>query len=84
MTDVALDEKLTSDEHLNKLKTTLDRVSRISQHCREKDIKNDVDLCIKMCDIIMKKMAFEKKQQDAHVQQLEDQLHQLHGDFSVF
>ena len=42
-----LDEKLTTGQHLIKLKTVLGQISTQGQHCSlEKDIKTRVDLCI--------------------------------------
>ena len=71
---LALDEKRTVEEHLSELKKALDR---ISQDCGE-DAKIGVSQCIKICDIVKKKYADEKKQLTERIQRLEDQ-HKSHG-----
>ena len=73
----SLDEELTAEEHLSRLKQALDHISHQSQYCEE-DIKIGVNHCIKMCDIVRKKFADEIKQLTEHIQYLEEQ-HQSHG-----
>lgn len=74
----ALDENLTAEEHLGRLKTQLEKVSLQMQNqaYREiKEIKNDVDQCITMCDMVRTKLANEMEL--LKIQQLKDQSH--HG-----
>ena len=42
-----------------------------------KEIKNDVDQCVKMCDIVRTKLADEMELLSDQIQQLKDQSH--HG-----
>ena len=79
----ALDEKLTAEEHLRRLKTALEQVGlqMQGQVHREKEIKSGVDQCIKMCDVVIKKFVDEKKLLDERIQHLEDERlnYQSHG-----
>ena len=80
---IALDEKLTAEEHLGRLKTQLEQVSLQMQNQTYRDIKeikNDVDQCAKMCDIVKTKLADEMKLLRDHTQQLKDQSH--HGRYN--
>lgn len=79
----ALDEKLTAEEHLRRLKTAIEQVGlqMQSQIHREKKIKSGVDQCINMCDVVIKRFADEKKLLDERIRHLEDELSkcQSHG-----
>ena len=67
-----LDEKLTAEEYLDRLKTELERIGlqMQTQAYRERGIKLGVDQCIQMCDIVKKKFADEKKLLGDHIKQL--------------
>ena len=68
---------MTVEEHLSRLKTTLDRINRQGQDYGD-DFKIGVSQCIKTCDIIRRKFADERKQLTQRIQCLEDQL-KSHG-----
>ena len=77
---IASVENLTAEEHLGRLKTQLEQVSLQMQNqaYREiKEIKNDVDQCVKMCDIVRTKLADEMELLSGQIRQLKDQSH--HG-----
>ena len=80
-----MDEKLTAEEHLDRLKTILEQVGLQMQNqaYREKEIKNGMDQCVKICDIVRKKFADEKKLLDDHIQHLKGELltHQSQGNY---
>ena len=67
-----LDEKLTAEEHLDRLKTMLEHIGLQMQNqaYREREIKDGVDRCIQMCDIVRKKFVDEKKLLGDHIKQL--------------
>ena len=69
-----LDEKLTAEEHLDRLKTELERIGQRlqmqTQAYREREIKHGVDQCIQMCDIVRKKFVDEKKLLGDYIKQL--------------
>ena len=72
LTLTVLDEKLTAEEHLDRLKTELERIGlqMQTQAYREREIKRGVDQCIQMCDIVKKKFVDEKKLLGDHIKHL--------------
>ena len=74
---------MTAEEHLDRLKTILEHIGLQMQNqaYREKEVENGLDQCVKVCDIVRKKFADEKKILDDHIQDLKDELltHQSQG-----
>ena len=80
----ALEAKLTVNDRLAELKSTLEQISLQSQHCREKEIKSGVDHCVKMCNVLQKQLDDEKQQLTERIQQLEGELEKHHQLCSKF